>query len=96
MLTENRHFLANLEHTTSFLVDESGDALDAAATSQTTDGRLEIEKLGQSQNFLQHPLSTCLGDALDVVPEHFAMALGSSLAESLSSFAAAGHCRLVD
>ena len=55
-LTENCHFLANLEHTTSFLVDESGDALDAAATSQTTDGRLKIEKLGQSQNFLQHSL----------------------------------------
>ena len=45
-------FLANLEHTTSFLVDESGDALDAAATSETADGRLKIEKLGQSQNFL--------------------------------------------
>lgn len=28
-----------------------------------------------------------LGDALDVVPEHFAMTLGSSLSETLSSFA---------
>ena len=32
-----------------------------------------------------------LGDALDVVAENLAMALGSSLAESFASFATSGH-----
>ena len=32
-----------------------------------------------------------LGDALDVVPQHFAVTLGASLAESLSSLAASSH-----
>ena len=32
-----------------------------------------------------------LGDALDVVPQHLAMTLGSSLSESLSSFATSTH-----
>ena len=32
-----------------------------------------------------------LGDALDVIAKNFAMTLGASLAESLSSFAATGH-----
>ena len=32
-----------------------------------------------------------LGDALDVVPQHLAMTLGSSLPESLSSFATSTH-----
>ena len=35
---------------------------------------------------------TDLGDALDVVPEDLAMALGSSVSESLSSLAASRHC----
>ena len=33
-----------------------------------------------------------LGDALDVVTKDLAMALGSSLSESLSSFASSRHC----
>jgi hypothetical protein len=32
-----------------------------------------------------------LGDTLDVITQHFAMTLGASLAESLSSFASSGH-----
>ena len=32
-----------------------------------------------------------LGDALDVVAQHFAMPLGASLAQAFSSFAASGH-----
>ena len=36
-----------------------------------------------------------LGDSLDVVPKDFAVALGSSLAESLSSFSSSGHDVLV-
>ena len=32
-----------------------------------------------------------LGDALDVVPQHLAVTLGASLAESLASFATSGH-----
>ena len=35
-----------------------------------------------------------LGDALDVITQHFAMTLSASLSESLSSFAAARHCEL--
>jgi len=61
----------DLEHAASFLVDEAGDALDSAATSQTTNGRL--------------------GDALDVVAEHLAMAFGAPFAESFASFAASSH-----
>ena len=33
-----------------------------------------------------------LGDALDVVPEHLAVALGASLSESLASLSASRHC----
>ena len=36
--------------------------------------------------------STDLGDALDVVPQDLAMALGAALSESLSSLAASRHC----
>lgn len=32
-----------------------------------------------------------LGDALDVIPEHLPVPLGTSLAESLASFASSGH-----
>jgi hypothetical protein len=32
-----------------------------------------------------------LGDTLDVITQHFAMTLGASLSESLSSFASSGH-----
>ena len=32
-----------------------------------------------------------LGDALDVVPQHLAVTLGASLAESLSTFASSSH-----
>jgi len=33
-----------------------------------------------------------LGDALDVVAEHLAVALGAALAEALATLAASGHC----
>jgi hypothetical protein len=33
-----------------------------------------------------------LGDALDVVTKNLAMALGSTLAEALATFAASSHC----
>ncbi|KAH9399227.1 hypothetical protein TYRP_018138 [Tyrophagus putrescentiae] len=65
----------DLQHAAGLLVDEAADALDAAAASQSADGRLR--------------------DALDVVAEDLAMALGASLAESLASLAAARHDRLV-
>ena len=58
-----------LEDAASFLVDESRDALDAAATSQTSDCRL--------------------GDALDVVAQHFSVPFGATFAESLATFASA-------
>ena len=35
-----------------------------------------------------------LGDALDVVAQHFAMALGSPLSETFASLSTAGHCWL--
>ena len=34
-----------------------------------------------------------LGDALDVVTQHFPVTLGASLSESFASFAASSHCR---
>jgi hypothetical protein len=61
----------HLEHAAGLFVDEAGDTLHSATTSQTADG--------------------WLGDALDVVTQHFAVTLGASFAESLSSFAASGH-----
>ena len=39
----------------------------------------------------RQPSDGGLGDALDVVPQHLAMTLGSSLPESLSSFATSTH-----
>merc|ERR1719228_3021172 len=32
-----------------------------------------------------------LGDSLDVVPQHLAMSLGSTLAQTLASFASSSH-----
>ena len=55
----------DLQDAASLLVDQAADALHAASTSQTADGRL--------------------GDALNVVAEDLAMALGASLAESFAS-----------
>ena len=61
----------DLEHPAVLLVDEPGDALDAAAAGQAPDGGL--------------------GDALDVVAQHFAVALGAAFAETLPAFAATRH-----
>ena len=61
----------HLEHTAGLFVDQTGDTLHAATTSQTTDGGL--------------------GDSLDVITEHLAMALGASFPEPLSSLASATH-----
>ncbi|KAK1328789.1 hypothetical protein QTO34_010958 [Cnephaeus nilssonii] len=61
----------HLEHPARLLVDEPGDALDAAAPRQAPDGGL--------------------GDALDVVAQHLAVALGAALAQALPAFAATGH-----
>jgi hypothetical protein len=61
----------HLEHAARLLVDQTGDTFDAAATCETTDGRL--------------------GDALDVIAQNFAMALGAPFAESLASFTATSH-----
>ena len=57
----------DLEHSSRLLVDETAEALDAAATSQASNGRL--------------------GDALDVVAEHFSVTLGATLAQTFTSFA---------
>uniref|UniRef100_A0ABI7YUK7 Histone H4 n=1 Tax=Felis catus TaxID=9685 RepID=A0ABI7YUK7_FELCA len=61
----------HLEHPAGLLVDEAGDALDAAAPGQPPDGGL--------------------GDALDVVAQHLAVALGAPLAQALPAFAATRH-----
>lgn len=61
----------HLQHPAGLLVDEAGDALDAAAPGQAPDGGL--------------------GDALDVVPQHLAVALGAPFAQALPAFAATRH-----
>ena len=63
----------DLEHAAGLLVDEPGDALDAAPPRQPTDRRL--------------------GDALDVVAQHLAVALGATLAKPLAALAAPRHRR---
>lgn len=50
----------HLQHPAGLLVDEAGDALDAAAPGQAPDGGL--------------------GDALDVVSQHFTVAFGAPFA----------------
>ena len=57
----------DLEHAARLLVDETAEALDAATTRQTSNGRL--------------------GDALDVVAQHFSVTLGATFAQSFTSFA---------
>ncbi|VCX04405.1 unnamed protein product, partial [Gulo gulo] len=64
----------HLEHPAGLLVDEAGDALDAAAPGQPPDGGL--------------------GDALDVVAQHLAVALGAPLAQALPALAATRHIYL--
>ena len=64
----------DFEHAAGLFVDETGDALDAAATGETADGRL--------------------GDALDVIAEDLAMALGAALPETFTSFTATRHDEL--
>lgn len=61
----------DFQHAASLLVDQAGDTLDTATTSQTT--------------------YRWLGDALDVISEHLAMALSASLSQSLASFTATRH-----
>lgn len=56
-----------LEDTTGLLVDHSGDTLDTATASQTTDSGL--------------------GDTLDVVTQDLTVALGTTLAETLTALA---------
>ena len=64
----------DLEHAPGLLVDETGNALDAATTGETADSGL--------------------GDALDVVTEDLAMALGAALSETFTSFSATRHDEL--
>jgi hypothetical protein len=49
----------DLEHTTSLLVDETGDTLDAATTSETTDGGL-----GDALDVVTKDLAVTLGTSL--------------------------------
>ena len=62
----------DLEHRSRLLVDEAGDALDAAAAREAADRRF--------------------GDALDVVAQHLAVALGAALAQALAALAPSRHC----
>ena len=57
----------HLQNGAGLLVDEPGDALDAAAAREAADGRL--------------------GDTLDVVAQHLAVALGAALAQALAALA---------
>ena len=61
----------DLEHAARLLVDEAAEALDTAASRQTTNRRL--------------------GDALNVVAQHFSVSLGASLSQTFASFAASRH-----
>ena len=80
----------DLENAPGFLVDEAGDALDAAAAGQTADGGLGDALKNKDRKETVSGL-ILHGPYLDVVAEHLAVALGSSLSQSLASFAAAGH-----
>jgi len=64
----------DLEDTSGFLVDQTGDTLDSSTTSKTTDGGL--------------------GDTLDVVSQDLPVTLGSTFAETFTTFPAARHDEL--
>jgi hypothetical protein len=49
----------DLEHTTGLFVDETGDTLDTATTSETTNGRL-----GDALDVVAKDLSVTLGSSL--------------------------------
>lgn len=61
----------DLEDTASLLVDETRDALDAAAPSQ--------------------PPDSGLGNALDVIAEDLAMALGATFPQTFAAFSTSRH-----
>ena len=74
-----------LEDTPGFLVDESTDPFDTTPPCKSPDSRL-----GDAL----HKISKRLNNKtlyLDVIPQHLAMSLGTSLAQAFTSFASSGH-----
>jgi hypothetical protein len=68
------------------LVDQARNALDATTASQTANGGLSLILQTQKEPRDQ----AYLGDALDVVAEDLAVALGSALAQTFTSCARIG------
>jgi hypothetical protein len=71
----------DLEDTTSFLVDETGDTLDTATAGQTTNSGFgdTCNDVGDDEGCRTKKLT------LDVVTKNFAMTLCTTLAETLAA-----------
>ena len=76
-----------LENTPGLLVDETTDPFDATPPCKSPDCRLGDALLISNQQ--RHSKSRML--YLDVVPQHLAMSLGTSLAQAFASFASSSH-----
>ena len=75
-----------LENTPGLLIDEAADPLDTTPSSKSPDCRLGDALLFKSTKMFNIKIFY-----LDVVPQHLAMSLGSSLAQALASFASSSH-----
>ena len=75
-----------LENTPGLLVDEATDSLHTTPSSKSPDCRLGDTLLFKSAKMFNVNLLY-----LDVIPQHLAMSLGTSLAQALASFASSSH-----
>ena len=70
-----------------YLIDQTTDPLDPTPPCKTANGRLS----DALEDKILIKWSHGLGSHLDVVPQHLAMSLGTSLAQSLSTFSTSSH-----
>ena len=76
-----------LENTPGLLVDESTDPFDATPPCKSPDRRLgDTLPISNQQRYSKTRILY-----LDVVPQHLAMSLGTSLAQAFPSFASSSH-----
>ena len=80
-----------LENTPGLLVNKAADPLHTTPSSKSSDCRLS-DALHKISNYIQETtIFKRLLLYLDVVPQHLAVSLGTTLAQTLASFSSASH-----
>ena len=80
-----------LENTPGLLVNKAADPLHTTPSSKSSDCRLS-DALHKISNYIQETtIFKRLLLYLDVVPQHLAVSLGTTLAQTLASFSSSSH-----